>query len=71
MADMPPETTATPPTHKIVDGDTLASLAQRYLGSESRAIDIYQANRDVLTDPNILAINTVLKIPRAEQSPAK
>jgi len=57
-----------PPTHKVVDGDSLALLAERYLGSQSRAMEIYQANRNVLTQPDILPIGVELKIPRTEQS---
>jgi nucleoid-associated protein YgaU len=53
----------TPRTHKIVDGDTLPALAQRYLGAASRAKEIFNANRDVLLDPNLLPIGTELKIP--------
>jgi nucleoid-associated protein YgaU len=52
-----------PRTHKIVDGDTLAALAQSYLGSASRARDIFDANRDVLSDPELLPIGVELKIP--------
>jgi nucleoid-associated protein YgaU len=53
----------TPRTHKIVDGDTLAALAERYLGAASRAKQIFDANRDVLMDPNLLPIGVELKIP--------
>jgi nucleoid-associated protein YgaU len=52
-----------PRTHKIVDGDTLPLLAQRYLGSAARAREIYEANRDVLLDPELLPIGAELKIP--------
>jgi nucleoid-associated protein YgaU len=52
--------------HKIVDGDTLPALAERYLGSASRASEIYDANRAVLADPNILRIDVELTIPGGE-----
>ena len=52
-----------PPTHTIVDGDTLAALAERYLGSADRAVEIYEANRDLLEDPEVLPIGVELKIP--------
>jgi nucleoid-associated protein YgaU len=52
-----------PRTHRVVDGDTLAALAQRYLGSADRAQEIYDANRDVLRDPMLLPIDIELKIP--------
>ena len=54
-----------PVTHKVVDGDSLASLAERYLGSSSRAMELYEANRDVLTRPDVLPIGAELKIPQA------
>jgi len=54
----------TPRVHKIVDGDTLRDLAQLYLGSADRAMEIFHANRDVLTDQNLLPIGVELKIPR-------
>jgi len=49
--------------HKVVDGDTLAALAERYLGSAARAGDIFKANRDVLHDPKLLPIGVELKMP--------
>jgi nucleoid-associated protein YgaU len=53
----------TPTSHKIVDGDTLAKLAQRYLGDAGRAGELFQANRDVLGSSDILPIGALLKIP--------
>jgi len=50
-------------THRIVDGDTLEGLAQRYLGSADRAREIFDANRCVLADPKLLPIGAELKIP--------
>ncbi len=68
LREMLPETAAAPPTHKIIDGDSLALLAERYLGSASRAMEIYEANRNVLTQPEILPIGAELKIPRGDQA---
>ena len=56
-------------SHTILDGDTLASLAERYLGSSDRGAEIYEYNRDVLTSPDLLPIGKVLQIPPREQSP--
>ena len=56
--------------HKVVDGDTLAALAERYLGSAARAGEIFEANRDVLHDPELLPIGAELKMPpRNERNP--
>jgi nucleoid-associated protein YgaU len=57
-------------THRIVDGDTLASLAERFLGATSRAGEIFEKNRDVLLDPNLLPIGVELKIPPRAGRPA-
>jgi phage tail protein X len=50
-------------THRIADGDTLRSLAERYLGSADRHAEIYEANRELLSSPDILPIGVKLKIP--------
>lgn len=49
--------------HKIVDGDTLGALAERYLGSAARCLDIFEANRDRLSSPELLPIGVELRIP--------
>ena len=59
-----------PATHKAVDGDSLASLAERYLGSASRAMEIYEANRNVLARSDVLPIGAELKIPQTLQAPS-
>jgi nucleoid-associated protein YgaU len=57
---------AKPRRHKIADGDTLAGLAERYLGSRDRYLEIFEANRDVLSSPELLPIGVTLKIPPIE-----
>jgi len=59
----PPTPAQKPPTHKIVDGDTLRALAEKYLDSADRYLEIYQANRDVLSSPEVLPIGVELKLP--------
>ena len=56
---------ADPPVqiHKIVDGDTLGLLAEHYLGSADRWMEIYEANPDVLPSPDLLPIGARLRIP--------
>jgi phage tail protein X len=69
MLPAPPADDA-PRTHTVVDGDTLAALADRYLGSAARADEIYRANREVLHDPTLLPIGVELKLPpRKGQAP--
>lgn len=74
VSDDPPSLTTgelqTPPTgeitmHRVVDGDTLSSLALRYLGKSDRYLELFELNRDVLASPDLLPIGVLLKIPGA------
>jgi len=60
---------AGPRTHTIVDGDSLPALAQRYLGSAERYPELFEANRDVLSSPDVLPIGTRLVIPPVSGPP--
>lgn len=50
-------------THTIKAGDTLWAIAAKYLGSGSRYKEIVEANKDKVSNPNLVPIGTVLKIP--------
>jgi hypothetical protein len=52
-------------THVIADGDTLPDLAARYLGDPKRSVEIFEANRRVLGDPEVLPLGVELRIPSA------
>jgi nucleoid-associated protein YgaU len=56
----------TPSEHVIQEGETLARIAGYWeiYGDRSRWADIYEANRDQLSDPNVLPIGATLRIPR-------
>jgi hypothetical protein len=59
----------TPPRlHRIVDGDTLASLAARYLGDPGRAGEIFRANQEGLVNPDLLPVGKQLRIPSSSLS---
>lgn len=49
--------------HVLQDGDTLAQLADRYLGAGGRFLEIYEANRTVLTSPDLLPVGATIRIP--------
>lgn len=49
--------------HTVQSGDTLSTISQRYYGTPSRYMDIYQANRDRLKTANALKIGQELRIP--------
>jgi nucleoid-associated protein YgaU len=53
--------------HRIRDGDTLESLALRYLDDEARAHEIFEANRGLLSDPMLLPIGVELTIPTGDR----
>ena len=51
--------------HIVQNGDTLDKLAQRYLKDAGRALEIFDLNRDQLTNPHLLPIGAKLRIPVA------
>lgn len=50
-------------THTVRRGETLAEISKKYLGSPNRHLEIFNANRDELRNPNDLSIGMTLKIP--------
>jgi hypothetical protein len=50
-------------THVVADGDSLEKLASLYLNDPHRGKEIYELNRGILSDPNLLPIGAELKIP--------
>ena len=49
--------------HVVADGDSLPRLAQRYLGDAGRGLEIFEENRNVLKNPDVLPIGVQLRIP--------
>lgn len=49
--------------HRLVDGDTLERLAQRYLGDRQRWPEIQAENFAVLRDPRVLPIGKTIRLP--------
>lgn len=49
--------------HEVHRGETLWQIAQFYYGDGGRWRDIFQANDDVLQDPQALGEGLVLRIP--------
>jgi nucleoid-associated protein YgaU len=47
----------------VQSGDTLSKIAQKYYGDASLYPKIFQANRDVLSDPNKISPGQKLRIP--------
>jgi len=49
--------------HVVRNTDTLEKLAERYLDDAGRAMEIFDLNRDQLSNPHLLPIGAKLKIP--------
>jgi len=52
-------------TYTVKSGDTLSKIAKEFLGDTNAYMDIFNANKDQLTDPNKIQPGQVLKIPQA------
>jgi len=52
-------------TYTVKAGDTLSKIAKETLGDANAYNEIFNANRDVLSDPNKIQPGQVLKIPTA------
>ena len=50
-------------THTVVKGDTLWGIASKHLGNGSRYTEIYELNRNIIKNPNLIQIGWVLKLP--------
>lgn len=50
-------------TYTVKEGDTLSHIAKHYLGNANAYMDIFNANRDQLSDPDKIKPGQVLKIP--------
>jgi LysM repeat protein len=53
--------------YEVVSGDTLGAIAQKYYGKASLYMKIFDANRDILDDPDLIKVGQKLKIPKLEE----
>ena len=49
--------------YEIVSGDTLSAVAKKYYGKSSAYMRIFEANREVIKDPNKIYVGQKLRIP--------
>jgi len=49
--------------HVVKKGETLSKIAARYYGDPTLYPTIFEANKDVLKDPNLIRIGQKLRIP--------
>jgi LysM repeat protein len=50
-------------TYTVKPGDTLSKIAKEHLGNANAYMEIFNANRDQLTDPDKIKPGQVLKLP--------
>jgi len=50
--------------HTVTSGDTLSAIVQKYLGNASRYMEIFNANKPMLKDPDSIYPGQVLRIPQ-------
>ena len=50
-------------TYTVKSGDTLGRIAKEHLGDAGAYMKIFEANRDQLSDPNMIKPGQVLKLP--------
>ncbi len=55
--------------HEVVKGDTLSGIAKKYYGKSSEYPRIFEANKDVLKDPDKIFPGQKLRIPDAPGAP--
>lgn len=57
----------TPPVkveyYEIVSGDTLSGIAKKYYGNASEYMQIFEANREVIKDPDKIYVGQKIRIP--------
>lgn len=58
-----PQAAAT--VYEVKPGDTLSAIAQRFYGRASLYPKIFEANRDILTNPDLIKVGQRLKIPKS------
>lgn len=59
-----PQKTEEETIYVVQKGDTLSALAQRFYGKASQYMKIFEANRDILSNPDLIKIGQKLRIPK-------
>lgn len=49
--------------HEVEKGDTLSKISAKYYGDANLYMQIFEANKDILKDPNMIRIGQKLRIP--------
>ena len=58
-----PEPAAEKRIYEVVSGDTLGAISQKFYGKASDYMKIFEANRDILDNPDLIKVGQKLVIP--------
>jgi nucleoid-associated protein YgaU len=64
-APQPTGTIGSAKTYVVVTGDSLSKIAKREYGDANKWRTIYEANKDLIHDPDLIYPGQVLKVPGA------
>lgn len=67
VADIKVEKTDIYGVYTVKSGDTLSKIAKQLFGNANRYMDIFNLNKDILTNPDLIKVGQKLKLP----NPAK
>ncbi|HEY6984576.1 MAG TPA: LysM peptidoglycan-binding domain-containing protein [Rhodanobacteraceae bacterium] len=68
VASTAPMVDAPAQTYTVVKGDTLSKIAKDFLGNANRWREIFDANRDQISNPDLIRPGQVLKLPAGAKS---
>ncbi len=63
VADIKVENTDYFHLHVVEKGETLGAISKKYLGSVGKYMDVFNLNRDQLSNPDLIKVGQELKIP--------
>ena len=64
VADIQASDTSIFGKYTVKSGDTLSAISKKFLGSANRYTDIFNANKDQLSDPDKIKVGQTLTIPK-------
>jgi nucleoid-associated protein YgaU len=64
-APQPTDTVGSGKTYVVVEGDSLSKIAKREYGDANKWRTIYEANKDLINDPDLIYPGQELKVPGA------
>ena len=66
--ELPDETADDGRTYRVQAGDSFWKIAERLYGDGYKFLELYEANKDQVTDENLLVVGQVLRIPSLDES---